>query len=115
MLQSIKDFFKAVSVRWKAEVPLFFKTINKLANYLLGIAVGLQPDVVSFIDSWTKFGFHPIPIIEEISKYLIGASLGMKLVSKLTSLLSTMDADQIKAANPGELVLPSVTPKSDAQ
>lgn len=96
----IGPFFTAARLRIASESPKFFKTINALANAVLTFAVGFQPDVLEFANSWLSTGLHPLPWLSTVSSTLAGIGLGAKLVAKMTANLAKLTENQIEKINP---------------
>ncbi len=98
--QKIGLYWTAIRYRIRAETPLFFQTINGIANAILGIAVTTQPDLLDLINTWLATGLHPLPWLKTLSTILAGIGLGAKFVAKLTANLATLSKGRIEKINP---------------
>lgn len=73
------SLIKTIVDRWKAETPIFFKGVKKLA-----ITLGSSATAVWLINDSMSLGLHPTLL--EVCKYLIAVSAAIGVTAQLTQV-----------------------------
>lgn len=89
------SIIKTISKRWKAETPIFFKQLQK-------VATGLGTSAAAIWTAQTTMTLDLHPTFLEICKYLIVFSAAMGGTAQLTQVDSNKEVEEVEEVAPIE-------------